>query len=470
MISRNTLASLLVLMAGVITGYFTYRLTNRSPALHLQDSTLSGGSGTVSLSPSGKGRFCGSSLELSQLYASSRLEFEEVAGGGDRALQQARAELEALQRARDTTSLGTTEYERRIDSLEYRMDLLSMLDYYLTYFMHHYRWIDTGESSPSGNYQLALGQFRATVSYFRLKYPEHPDPEGMDLGAMLRGTRLAEQNPRAVRWARVLVVVLLFTLIMGIPRFIRESSHRKFAASLYFDALFRPMMVSDLGAWHALRRLAAGLVIAYLLGPVILSTFCSWKLPLLAAALGMLPVTLLSMLTSRSGKQAEILVSLMAPKVFILLVVLVPVAVRGPGFLCYRFWDSEVFRAMFLAVLGALVFHKYRVHAILARKWSHRNRRGSAAMVGMAMGLQLLAGGILLKAFGMEESLLSLNRDLALLPGGDPSVLGSMAWHGVPSTLPVWILVLASVLLVISGIIYLLNKKSIVNSSPQTPA
>jgi hypothetical protein len=68
------------------------------------------------------------------------------------------------------------------------------------------------------------------------------------------------------------------------------------------------------------------------------------------------------------------------------------------------------------------------------------------------------------------ESLLSLNRDLALLPGGDPSSSGSMPWHGIPATLPVWILVLASVPLVISGILYLLNKKNMLNSSPQSQA
>ena len=102
---------------------------------------------------------------------------------------------------------------------------------------------------------------------------------------------------------------------------------------------------------------------------------------------------------------------------------------------------------------------------VLARKWSHRNRRGAASMVGMATGLQLLVVGILLFAFGMEESLLALNSDLLLLPGGGSDNPGIAGCLGLSSEFPGMAIVIAGIILVINLLVFLFNKRSLIPSS-----
>ena len=465
MITRNAQISILVLMAGLITGYFAFRMSSGSRAFNMENREFSTLFGTESITDTSTLKFYGSSLELSHIYNASKSDFQEVVDGGIHALRETSVQRDLLLRSRDTATSGQEEYDRRIESLEYKTELLSLLDYYTNYFMHYYRWIDTGDMPSSVSYKLAMGQFRATVGYHQEKYKEKPNPPGTDLEDLLTGTAVAGQTNRAMRWARVLAVVLLFMLIMGIPRFIRDRGYRKFAGSLYFDALFRPHMVSDLNAWHSISRLAVSLIILYLFGGVILSSFSSWLVPVVLGLLGLLPLVFLTLVMDNSRKSAEIIVSLMAPKVFILVMVIAIAAVRGPMYFWYHFWVSQLFRALFLAVFVMLIFHKLHVNMVLTRKWSHRNRRGATSMVGMATGLQLLVAGILLSWFGLEESLLSLNDDLLILPGGGSDSPGITGFLGLSPELPFWLMIFSGILVLISLLVFLFNRKRIIPSS-----
>ena len=465
MITRNSLISILVLMAGLITGYFAFRMSTESPAFNMDHREYSSWLGTESVGDTSTHQFYGSSLELSHLYYGSKSDFQEVVDGGILALREASVQRDLLLRSRDTATIGLEEYDRLIGLQEYKTELLRLLDYYTNYYMHYYRWIDTGDMPSSVSYKLAMGQFRATVGYHQEKYNEKPNPPGMDLEDLLTGTTVVRQTNRAMRWAKVLTVVLLFMLIMGIPRFIRDRGFRKFAASLYFDALFRPHKVSDLNNWHSIHRLAVSLIILYLFGGVILSSFSSWLVPVVLGSLGLLPVVFLTLVMDNRRKSAEIVVSLMAPKVFILLVVMAIAAVRGPMFLCYHFWVHPLFRALFLAVFVMLIFHKLHVNMVLARNWSHRNRRGATSMVGLATGLQLLVAGILLLAYGLEESLLALNSDLLLLPEGGPDNPGIAACLGLSAELPSRLMIFSGIILLISLLVFLFNRKRLIPSS-----
>jgi len=452
-------------MAGLSAGYFAFRISRESPAFTMQESGFTPWTASASEPDTIAQHFYGSSQELSHLYYAAKSDFQEVVDGGIRALREASIQRDLLFRSRDTLRSSSEELDRQIRELEYKTDLLRLMDYYTNYFMHYYRWIDAGALPSSISYKLSMGQFRATLAYHQEKYESKANPPGMDLEELLAGTGVSGQTNRAVRWARVLTVVLLFMLVMGIPRFIRDRGYRRFAGTLYFDALFRPHKVSDLNAWHSIRRMAAAMIIFYLFGGVILSSFSSWLFPVVLGSLGIFPVLFLTTVMDQSRKSTEIVVSLMAPKVLIMLSVLLVVAVRGPMFFWYHFWVSSLFRALFLAVLLMLIFHKFHVNSVLARKWSHRNRRGAAAMVGMAFGIQLLIAGVLVQVFGLEESLHALNRDLILLPGGGPGHVGIAGWLGWPRNLQIGIILIGSTTLIISMLVFLFNKNKIIPTS-----
>jgi len=455
-ITRNALISMLVLMAGLIAGYFAFRLSRDLPVFRLQETGFLSWNGVWESPDSSVQEFFGSSVELSHLYEASKSDFPEVVERTSLAMEEINRRKNVLMRSKDTLVAPPEELDRQLAELEYSLDVLRLVDYYTRYFMHYYRWLDTGHLPASVDYKLAMGQFRAMVVYHRQKYKEQVLPQGPDLEALMQGTRVAEQSDRSVRWARVVTVILLFMLLMGIPRFIRDRGYRKFAGSLYFDALFRPNKVSDLNAWHSIPRLALALVLLYLFGSVILSSFVSWLIPLALGAMGLFPVLFLMLIMGHHRKSAEVLVSLMAPKVLILVLFLGIAAVRGPMFFWYHFWVSPWFRAFFLAILAMLIFHKVRVHTVLARKWSHRNRMGAAAMLGMAMGLQFMVCGVLLWVFGWKESLRVLNRDLVLLP----------VWRS-ESTGNVSFLLVAGIVFSASLVLFLCNRKGPAHLSPR---
>ena len=464
MIGRPALISLFVLMAGLITGYFAFRLSSGWTLFHMPERNLSVWQGDPAGSDTSLDHFYGSAVELSHLYHRSREDFQEVLDGGRHSLREVHAQRERLEEIRDTISSSPEDINRQIESLDRETDLIRLTDYYTQYFMHFYRWLETGNAGSSVNHKLAMGQFRATVSYHLEKYADDAGLRETGLDYWLTGTRLAEQSDRAIRWARVSVVVLLFTLVMGIPRFIRDRGYRKFAATLYFDALFRPNRVSDLNAWHSMGRMAMVLVLFYLFAGVVLTSFRSWLVPLVLGSLGLLPVLVLLGLTGNRRKSREQLISYMAPKALILIAVLLVVAVRGPMYLCHFLVVSALFRALFLAGLFMLLFHKLRVHVLLARKWSHRNRRAALAMVGVAAGLQLLLAGGLLQFAGLDRSLQALNGDLMILPMNGPGDAGISYWLQCPSSFPAWLMAIAGIMLIVSLVVFIFNRKAVTAS------
>lgn len=470
MIPRNALLSMLVLMAGLIAGYFTFRITRDSPVFSWDEKAGNAWPGHAYSSDSAGQTFHGSSVELSHLYEGLKSDFPDLLEDSRRALEVSSIQRDLLRRSRDTATSGPDRYDWLLDSLEHQGDLLRLLDFYTRYFMYYYLWIESGDPQSSVNYKLAMGQFRATVASHQEKYREGPGPPGMDLGSMMGGTRIASQSGRTVRWARVVTVVLLFLLIMGIPRFIRDRGYRKFGASLYFDALFRPRKISDLNAWHSISRLSLILFLLYAFGGVILSSFSSWLVPLVLGTLGLLPVLFLTLIMGNGRRSAEILVSLMAPKVLILAMILGIVAVRGPMYFWYHFWVSETFRALFMAVFAMLIFHKLHVDIVLARQWSHRNRKGAASMVGMALSLQFLLCGIMLWVCGPEKCVLALNGELNLLPPGGSVSPGIASWLGESRGLPGRFLIFTGIFLTINLLVFLFNRRGADQVSPRSLA
>ena len=86
-------------------------------------------------------------------------------------------------------------------------------------------------------------------------------------------------------------------------------------------------------------------------------------------------------------------------------------------------------------------------------------------MVGLATGLQLLAAGILLLAYGLDESLLALNSDLLLLPGGGPDNPGIAACLGLSAELPLRLMIFSGIILLISLLVFLFNRRRLIPSS-----
>lgn len=398
-----------------------------------------------------------SSAVFSNIYYVTRDHFQEVVDEGFEAVQGAVLLKDLLLAARERVEKNPDDFDLLIASVDYEIELFRLLDYYRQFFMHYYHWIDTGDRRSATQYKLALGQFKAVVQYHEDKFEGDLNTLGMDFEETKTGIKAAENAPSSIRWARVTSVLALFLLLMGIPGFVRDRGHRRFAGTLYFDAIFRPHLISDMDAWHGIRRMGVGLLAIYILSLVIFSSFSSLLFPLVLGVLGLVYIAILALLMNAWKNLPKILVTLLAPKVLIMVFILVIVAVRGPGYFWYQIWVSDLFKMIFLSLYFMLLFRKFQVYVILGRKWGHRKNSGSIAMVLFALGIQLLLTGLALQFFGLEESLTAMNNELLVLPGGLSKIMGITTHLGIPLELPVWIIFFSAGLVFISLLIFIIN-------------
>ncbi len=424
MITRNFLITLFVLLAGLTTGYFAASGTRDFSKIKALEPEPQPMQWMVEWNILGA-----SSAVLSNTYYTTRNQSQHEIDEG----------LEAVKGA--------------IDMKDH------ILDYYWQFFMNYYRWIDTGDPKAKVSFKLAMGQFKSVLSYHKEKYKDGPNTSGMDFTEAETGIAVAENTASSVRWARVIIVVIIFLLVMGIPGFVRDRAHRRFAGSLYFDVNFRPYTITSLSAYHGTRRLAILMVVLYVLGLAVFSSFTSLLFPLSLGVSGLLYVFGLALLFNSGRDLFKIVVSLMAPKMIIMVALLFMVAIRGPIYFWYNIWVSEMFKLIFLSVFVMLIFRKFQIYVVMGRKWSRRNAAGSVASVCFVLGFQLLLVGLALHFFGIEESLAAFNDDLLVLPGG-LSRFGGITTHlGIPAGLPVWTICFSLGLTAISLPVFLLNRQ-----------
>jgi len=408
-----------------------------------------------------------SSSVFSNIYYITRDRFQEVVDEGFEAVQGAVLLKDLLIEARDNVEKNRDDYDRLIASVDYEIELFRLLDYYRQFFMHYYHWIDTGDRSSETQYKLALGQFKAVAQYHEDKFKADFSTLGIDFEETT-GIKSAENTPRSIRWARVTAVLALFLLAMGIPGFVRDRAHRRFAGTLYFDAIFRPHLISDMGAWHGTRRVGVGLLAIYILSLVIFSSFASLLFPLLIGVLVLVYVFVLALSMNARKNLHKIMVTLLAPRVLVMVFILIIVAIRGPGYFWYQIWVSDLFKMIFLSLYFMLLFRKFQVYVIMGRKWGHRKNAGSIGMVLFAFGIQLLLAGLALRFFGLEKSLTAINNELLVLPGGLSKIMGITTPLGIPLELPVWIIFFASGLLLVSLLIFSINYRFRIKKTRRT--
>lgn len=400
-----------------------------------------------------------SSSVFSNLYFITRDHFQEVLDEGFEAVRGAVALKEKLLEVRGSVTLHREEFEQLIAAAGYEIELFRLLDYYRQYMMHFYRWTDTGDPREKSAFMLSMGQFRAVADFHQQKFEGNLNTLGMNLEEAMRGMRVAENSFSSIRWARVALVLAFFLLLMGIPGFIRPRGHRLFAASCYFDALFRPRMISSLHSFHSLRTVAMIMASLFVLGWLIFSSFTARWFPVAIALLTLIYILVLGTVTRWKGGVERTVIGLLATRLMILALFLVPVAIRGPQFFWYLFWTSDPFKMAFISLLVMLIVRKYQVDVQLVRKWSGRGFAGSLGVVLLGHGIRLLVTGTWLQLTGLEKSLTVLNDELLVLPGGLSRIMGITTHLGIPSALPRWIMAGAAAVSLIAVTLVLLSRR-----------
>ncbi len=401
-----------------------------------------------------------SSSVFSQIYRVTRQDLDRAIGEGFQAVRGAIGMKDLLLEVRDRVETNRPEFDQLIRSIDYEIEVLRLLDYYRRYMLQFYHWLDTGDPEALSTHSLAMGQFRAVMDYHVEKYGNDLNTIGFQFNEAKQGMEVAENSRHAVRWSRFALGLILFLVILGIPGAVRDRAHLRFSGTLLFDSLFRPYRINGMRHYHGTWRLAVMMFLLYLLSLVAFSSFSSMVFPVAVGTLGLLFPFLLALLAHSGRDYRKIWISLMAPKLLVMILLLSVVAVRGPMHFWYLLWSSSLFRAIWISIFGLLLFRKFHIYLILSRQWSRRNRLGSAAMCLLVLGIQLLILGAAIQLYGLENSLTRLNDDLLVLPGGLSRIMGITIHLGIPEALPLWIIYFSLSLVVVSLIVFWFNRRS----------
>lgn len=403
-----------------------------------------------------------SSSVLSNIYDITKDNREAVVAEGFEAARQAAGLMTTLESVQDHVSLNNDGYEQLIHAADYEKDLFTMLAYYRQFFMRYYFWLDTGDDGTETDYKLALGQFRATRIQHEAKYKNDLNTLGFEFFEADQGLRIADNSSLTIIMARVILVLILFLFLIGLPGLNISRGPRKFAASLLFDSVFRPHRISNLNSYYRTGTLAMLSLVLFAAGIFTFSSFAAIIFPVSIVLIAFFYMILLPVLFTRRGDYLKGLIALAGPKLMILTFFLLFVAWRSPMFFWYQIWTSDLFRTMFFAIFIMLIFRRIQLNIIAVRKWSERNVAGSAGLVFFVMGLQLLIAGIVMEVTGLERSLTLLNDELIILPGGLSRILGITTHLGIPVALPLWIIWLSLVMVTAGFLMFILNRKRLV--------
>jgi hypothetical protein len=357
----------------------------------------------------------GSSAALSTIYLLSRDDLDAAIARGHTAV----AEVGRMRESVDAIAVERVAQPELLlslrRSLAYQQDLFGTLAAYRETFLSHYRWLDTGSPAARAAWRNAEQTYRERKAAHVARYGDDLDFRAYSFHDADTGLAHADRSPAMAWLARLLILAAIVTI---------GATH---------------LVPLELAPRTAVFALPLTIVTATSLT---FSSFLSVALPLLVTtASGTFAVAL-----HIRGRGAPAVWRAAATMLLSLcLVLLVPLAVRGPGFFWLQFWTNAAFRSL-LVVSSFVVAGVLGYFMLAALERSCGSPRAAAGRTLFASGAPLLAAAALAGAVGLERALSALNNELAVLPMGLSAILGITTHLDIPLELPRWIATAGAVL------------------------
>jgi len=381
----------------------------------------------------------GDSAVLDIVYAVSRERFDEAVAEGDEAIAVATRMRDAVAGVPDASFKDPALRDHLRATLDYQVDLFTLLGAYRTMVLTHARWLDTGEGRD--DWAAARDRFEEAAAAHESRYEGDLDLPAFNLTAARIGTERAERDLPMAWLARGGLLLVLLWLLLGASGRVRAARATWLAGTRPWRAV---EAVRDLSgaertvvvAVPLLALTASRLVLTWAAAPAhLLVTGLAWAVLVLGLALAVRRRDPWPVVAAVGG--AVLL------RVALLLAVLAP---RGPGGYWFWFWTDPTRRTAYVVV--AFVAFGW---VLVAATWALRatlGRRRAVAVTVATVGGALVATGVPVGTVGLEQALTTWNDQLALLPWGLSRILGITVYLGIPTALPWWAAGLGAGLLV----------------------
>ena len=388
----------------------------------------------------------GDTAALSVIHNASRDRIDEAITGAQNA--QAAAE-EMLAKAKSTDPQAWKDpalRDRLIHSLEYEADLFATLAAYRAAFLSYYDWVDTGDPAAWDAWEVNKAAYETAVAAHVETYGQDLDTPAYSFFAAEAGFAHAERTRSSQVVTAVVIVGILGLLAFGLLGKGRGGALGLAARGLWIGAT-RPWRLVGEPDRPRGARLLVWLMPAVLL---ILSrgSFSGWlSWTYLLATVGSIALFVLTArVLIRGHNPFALYAGAGAALLWKTLLLSLVVLLRGPLSYWYRFWTDEQFRNTYVPVSFALFLWLFWVTYVVMRTAYGCGRLRATGRVLVAVAVPMLALGGLMFWSGLESALTAFNDQMALLPLGLSKILGITVHLGIPTEIPLYLMVFAAVL------------------------
>ncbi|MWB99907.1 hypothetical protein [Agromyces seonyuensis] len=396
----------------------------------------------------------GDSAVLDVMYAIVRDatggELDDAIAGGEQAVATAEAMRERVSATDPATWKDPALRTAFLDTLDYEVDTLGMLDAYRSMILHAGLWHDTGSAEARSAWEADRDRFEALAAAHVERYDGDVDTPAYNLTAAELGVDRAERDPLMAWLARGLGVLAVAWMLLGaFTRGAASVGSVRSAARAAWTAATRPWC--SVAATAGLSRAGTALLVAVpatmlVLTRAVQTSFLSWTHP--AIVLGAWLVFALVLLAClRRSPPWPVIAAAGGAIVLRCILALAAVSFTGPGGYWFAFWTEPVQRTAYIALAFACFIWVF-VAAGWALGAAIGARRASGAVLA-AVGAGLLVPAAIIGAIGLETAMTAWNDELGLLPWGLSRILGLTAYLEIPVSTPWYAAAAGGALLVV---------------------
>ena len=325
-----------------------------------------------------------------------------------------------------------------LDTLDYELDTLRLLESYRAMILHQGQWHDTLSPEAHAQWDSDRVAYEERAAEHLAKYEGNLDYPAFNLTAAQLGVERAVRDEPMAWVARVLLVLALAWVVIGMlaarTRLVAKPGAA--AARATWIASTRPWRAreSTLGMLELDRWLLlivpAGLLVAT---RAVQTSFLSWThLAVIVGAWVVFALVLRLFVWERSPW--PVIAAVGGVVVLRCIVTLFALSFTGPGGYWFAFWTDPLLRTVYISIAFALF-----VWVFVAAGWALsaqvRARRATGYVLA-AVGAGLLVPAVAVGAIGLETALTLWNDEMGLLPWGLARILGITTYLEIPSVTP----------------------------------
>ncbi|WP_203596800.1 hypothetical protein [Actinomadura bangladeshensis] len=378
----------------------------------------------------------GDSAALDTIYKVARPRLDEAIEEG--------AEAVALARRMQTLIDGTEASEWRdpvlrrqfADTMAYQVDLFGVLAAYRTMALRHAQWLDTGSADAKAEWRAAEKRFRTAAAAHEKRYGNDTALPAYNFTAAEIGMKHADRDEAMAWLARALLAVLAIVFVLGAaPRLLRGAPGSAALQALWLG-MTRPWRVTSVTPGRLDRTLVWALPLAVLVVSRSVYTWFAAPAHLVLVLGAWLLFALVLRRLMRGRDRFALSAAIGGVALGRTLILLVPLAGRGPGRYWYDLWTEPALRSLYITIAFAAFCWTFVVAYRVMRDAYGLRRREATGATMIQIGVPLALLGALIAAIGLERALTVWNDQMALLPWGLSRILGITTYLGIPTALP----------------------------------